>query len=243
MKFLSIMAVIAVAMLTVATPASARNHHYKIHGTFSFTHHKHARSHAHTKNHVGDATSLVASICDNDGHCRQEYSAQPERSTQRSTRTHSDARQTRIDPDGNPTTKHRATASRGICPGCVVVSTAANIDITVHAAYAAKFQAFIADLVAQGHHPRFITCFAYGHVPGSNHGIGAACDIDQTGWGKTSAFMYHSDGIISQAGLFSGCAFSRQDCGHVEAIRGTHNHPPNLYASLAKYQATRDYQP
>jgi hypothetical protein len=126
-----------------------------------------------------------------------------------------------------------------MCQGCVVVTTAAGIDITVHAAYAAKFQALIADLVAEGHRPKFITCFARGHVPGSNHGIGAACDIDQTGWGRTSSFMYHSDGLIKRDGLYSGCAFSHQDCGHVEALRGTYNKAPNLYASVAKYQASR----
>lgn len=117
----------------------------------------------------------------------------------------------------------------------VTVSTAAGIKITVHPAYAAKFQALIAELVAEGHKPRAIGCYALGHKAGSNHAIGAACDIDQTGWGRTSGFMYHAGGAIRANGLYDGCAFG--DCGHVEAMRGLFNHPPNLYAAVTKFKA------
>lgn len=116
----------------------------------------------------------------------------------------------------------------------VTVATAAGIKITVHPAFAAQFQAFIADLVSQGHKPRFITCYARGHVSGSNHHWGGACDVDQTGWNRTSAFMYHAGNTIRANGLYDGCSF--RDCGHVEAMRGTHNNPPNVYASVEKFK-------
>jgi hypothetical protein len=125
--------------------------------------------------------------------------------------------------------------------GLVTVNTAAGIKITVHPAFAHKFQTLIASLVAQGHKPRFITCYAKGHVSGSNHHWGGACDIDQTAWNRTSGFMYHAGNAIRSAGLYDGCSF--RDCGHVEAMRGTHNTPPNLYASMEKFKSTRDYQP
>jgi len=76
--------------------------------------------------------------------------------------------------------------------------------------------------------------FARGHVPRSNHYIGAACD-NQTGWNKAPAYMYHVGDLIRQAGLYDGCRFV--DCGHVEAVRGTHNRPPNLYAAIEKFKS------
>ena len=129
----------------------------------------------------------------------------------------------------------------------VTVQTAYGFNITVHPAYASKFQKFFALLKEHGYKvPANITkCWApYGtHVPGSNHYIGAACDI-QTGWNCGPAFVYHMDDIVKQAGLYSGCTF--RDCGHVEAVRGTHNRAPNLYAAMEKFkseQSTANYQP
>jgi hypothetical protein len=40
--------------------------------------------------------------------------------------------------------------------------------------------------------------------------------------------------IVKKAGLYNGCSF--HDCGHVEAILGTHNRAPNLYAAMEKNQ-------
>ena len=57
-------------------------------------------------------------------------------------------------------------------------------------------------------------------------------------------FVYHTDDIIKQAGLYSGCTF--RDCGHVEAVRGLHNRAPNLCAAMEKFkseQSTANYQP
>jgi len=127
---------------------------------------------------------------------------------------------------------HDANGNRA---GLVTVNTAADLKITVHPAFAAKFQAFISELVAQGHKPRFITCYARGHKPGSNHAWGGACDVDQTSWGRTSGFMYHAHATIRSAGLFDGCDFG--DCGHVEVMKGLHNHPPAFYAATAQFKA------
>ena len=131
--------------------------------------------------------------------------------------------------------------------GMVTVQTVYGFNITVHPAYASKFQRFFALLKAHGYHvPANITkCWAPRgtHVPGSNHYIGAACDI-QTGWNRGPQFVYHISNIIREAGLYDGCAF--RDCGHIEAVRGTHNRAPNLYASIAQFkteQATANYQP
>ena len=129
----------------------------------------------------------------------------------------------------------------------VKVQTAYGFNITVHPAYASKFQKFFALLKERGYKvPANITkCWApHGtHVAGSNHYIGAACDI-QTGWNRGPEFVYHMNDIVKQAGLYNGCTF--RDCGHVEAVRGTHNRAPNLYAAMEKFrseQSTANYQP
>ena len=129
----------------------------------------------------------------------------------------------------------------------VTVQTAYGFNITVHPAYASKFQKFFALLKERGYKvPANITkCWAPRgtHVPGSNHYIGAACDI-QTGWNRGPEFVYHMNDIVIKAGLFNGCSF--RDCGHVEAVRGTHNRAPNLYAAMEKFkseQSTANYQP
>jgi hypothetical protein len=129
----------------------------------------------------------------------------------------------------------------------VTVQTAYGFNITVHPAYASKFQKFFALLKDHGYKvPANITrCWAPPgtHVPGSNHYIGAACDI-QTGWNRGPGFVYHISEIVKQAGLYDGCSF--HDCGHIEAIRGTHNRAPNLYAALEKFkseQSTENFEP
>jgi hypothetical protein len=100
----------------------------------------------------------------------------------------------------------------------VTVQTAAGIPITVSSEIAGRMQALIADLVSAGYRPRHIGCYAgHGHIPGSRHHSGNACDFDQTGWNRTSGFMYHAGAIIARHGLRDGCTFrGRRDCGHVD---------------------------
>ena len=78
-----------------------------------------------------------------------------------------------------------------------------------------KFQSLIAAFEAAGYHPSHVGCFARGgHVRNSRHYAGAACDFDQSGWGRTARFMYHAHEIIVAHGLRDGCEF--RDCGHVD---------------------------
>jgi hypothetical protein len=106
-----------------------------------------------------------------------------------------------VDPNGSP---------------IVRVTTAAGIEISVAASFAPKMQAFIADLVASGYKPRRIHCHARsGHVHGSLHYRGEACDFDQTGWNKTARAMYRVRAIAARHGLRDGCSF--RDCGHIDS--------------------------
>jgi len=175
----------------------------------------------------------ISSPCD-DGRCTPlSVTARTSNEIPRSHGRISDRAPRRVDANGN-----RAL---------VTVRTAYGFNITVHPAYASKFQKFFALLKDRGYKvPAGITkCWAPRgtHVPGSNHYIGAACDI-QTGWNRGPRFVYQMSDIVKQAGLYDGCSF--HDCGHVEAVRGTHNRAPNLYAALEKFkseQSTENYQP
>ena len=149
----------------------------------------------------------VSPVCNNDGRCTSLALTAP---------TSSFAGRTRI----AARTPHRPIDANG--NGMLVtLQTVYGFNITVHPAYASKFLKFFALLKDQGYKvPANLTrCWAPRgtHVAGSNHYIGAACDI-QTGWNRGPAFVYHMDDIIRQAGLYSGCTFG--DCGHVEAVRG-----------------------
>jgi hypothetical protein len=172
----------------------------------------------------------VSPTCDNDGRCAiLKVTAVTSSTTRKSERKSHHP----VDANGN-----------GVM---VTVQTAYGFNITVHPAYASKFQKFFALLKERGYKvPANITkCWAPQgtHVAGSNHYIGAACDI-QTGWNRGPEFVYHISDIVKQAGLYDGCTF--RDCGHVEALRGTHNRAPNLYAAMEKFkseQSTANYQP
>jgi hypothetical protein len=180
----------------------------------------------------------VSPICDNDGRCTTLIVTAPtSRKASSSRGRHAGTSERKphhiVDANGKRT--------------LVTVQTAYGFKITVHPAYASKFLKFFALLKERGHKvPANITgCWAPRgtHVRGSNHYIGAACDI-QMGWNRGPAFIYHMDDIIKQAGLYSGCTF--RDCGHVEAVRGLHNRAPNLYAALEKFkseQSTANFQP
>jgi hypothetical protein len=181
----------------------------------------------------------VSPICDNNGHCTTLAApiATPMGETPR-------VREFKFETSRRRT--YRAVDANGNTT-MVTVKTAYGFTIIVHPAYAGKFQKFFALLKEHNYKvPASITrCWApHGtHIAGSNHYIGAACDI-QTGWNRGPAFVYHMKDLIRQAGLYDGCAF--HDCGHVEAVRGTHNRAPNLYAAMEKFkadQSTANYQP
>ena len=172
----------------------------------------------------------VLPSCDNDGRCMTLKASAPASSPVRTS---------------DPRARHVVDANGNSL--MVTVQTAYGFNITVHPAYAGKFQKFFALLKERGYNvPAGITkCWAPRgtHVAGSNHYIGAACDI-QTGWNRGPEFVYRMNDIVKQAGLYNGCLF--HDCGHVEAVRGTHNRAPNLYAAMEKFkseQSTANYQP
>ena len=99
--------------------------------------------------------------------------------------------------------------------GLVTVPTAAGIDITVSKNMAPKMQAFIEDLLEMGYKPKTIHCHArHGHVRGSRHYSGNACDFDQRGWGKTAKMMYHVSVLAKLHGLRDGGSF--RDWGHID---------------------------
>lgn len=186
---------------------------------------------------AGAPQNNVSPACDNDGRC----------TTLKVTAPTSIKRPNLHGQIGTSERKpHRAVDANGNRM-LVTVQTAYGFNITVHPAYASKFLKFFALLKEHGYKvPANITrCWAPRgtHVAGSNHYIGAACDI-QTGWNRGPAFVYHMDDIVKQAGLYNGCTF--RDCGHVEAVRGLHNQAPNLYAAMEKFkseQSTANYQP
>src|SRR4029434_2495190 len=97
----------------------------------------------------------------------------------------------------------------------MTVQTAYGFDITVHPAYASKFLKFFALLKDRGYKvPATITkCWAPRgtHVAGSNHYIGAACDIE-TGWNRGPEFVYNMGDIVKQAGRYNGSPLA--DCAH-----------------------------
>jgi len=186
---------------------------------------------------AAQSQSNMTTSCDNDGRCTTAAglakSVKASGSHQRRTPASENDAHHLVDANGN-----------GLM---VTVQTAYGFNITVHPAYASKFQKFFALLKERGYKvPAAITkCWTPRgtRVAGSNHYIGAACDI-QTGWNRGPEFVYHMNDIVERAGLYNGCVF--RDCGHVEAVRGTHNRPPNLYAAMEKFkieQSTANYQP
>ncbi len=102
--------------------------------------------------------------------------------------------------------------------GTVTIQTATN-PITVSSRIAGSMRDLIADLVAHGFRGS-VTCLASGHMPGSLHHIGEACDFAQLRRNVVApgaGIMYHASAIIAAHGLRDGCSF--RDCGHVDSGR------------------------
>lgn len=120
----------------------------------------------------------------------------------------------------------------------VTISTAGG-PVTVAPSAAEKFRGFIGDVVARGFRGR-INCFARGgHVRGSLHYSGQACDFAQHGWGKTVHPMYRVADLAAKWGLRDGCTF--RDCGHIDtgrALTAAHHHG-RRYARRHQHVASR----
>jgi hypothetical protein len=81
------------------------------------------------------------------------------------------------------------------------------------------------DLDERGNRIKDIGCYTRGgHMPGSKHYRGLACDFDQTKRNVTSAFMYHVTPLAKLVGLTDGATWPRltherytgPDAGHIE---------------------------
>ncbi len=117
----------------------------------------------------------------------------------------------------------------------VKIDTAAG-PITVAPAFGDKIKGFIADVVARGY-KGYVKCFATGgHVRGSRHYSGNACDFAQTGWNKTVSVMYHVADLAKKHGLRDGCSF--KDCGHIDdgGHVGGHRYASRHHTRHAKRQ-------
>ncbi len=171
--------------------------------------------------------------------CGDRYGASPGRATGgRPTRQTAPGRHL-----GSRDRAPRRLAQRAVTHGGLgTVSTAAGIDITVADDFAPAIQGFISDVVASGYHPHQIHCYATGgHVHGSLHYSGHACDFDQSGWGRTAKAMYHVAALAAKWGLRDGGEF--RDWGHID--NGPHLHRGSRAARLAAnppfYGATSTY--
>lgn len=101
-----------------------------------------------------------------------------------------------------------------ICAGCVVRHTAAGV-VAVSERSADRLVGAINALVEAGFRGDINCAAPYGtHVARSLHHTGDACDMAQTGWGRSSArIMYHASDILARFGVNDGCSFG--DCGHI----------------------------
>lgn len=106
--------------------------------------------------------------------------------------------------------------------------------IKVAAQYAERFVGFINALVESGYKPRAIGCYARsGHMRGSKHYWGGACDIDQKRRNVTAKMMYTVSALAAQYNLKDGCTWKRTpDCGHVE-VPG----PTSTFSAYSKRRA------
>ncbi len=129
-----------------------------------------------------------------------------------------------------------------VCGSCVVRDTLAGA-VAISAQNAERIVSTINALFNAGFRGH-VNCAARPgtHVVGSLHYSGNACDMAQTGWGRTPArIMYHAGSIIAAHGMRDGCSF--RDCGHIDMgyalarrsyhVRYAHHHHRLHYASGA----------
>lgn len=99
------------------------------------------------------------------------------------------------------------------------------------AALVAPFQALIRSLEALGYAVGHPGCLSGGHMPGSLHHVGAACDLfDQTARNITRLRQPPPAvqvALARQHGLRSGCEFRRPDCGHFEIAARRQRYGPS----------------
>lgn len=122
---------------------------------------------------------------------------------------------THLDPNGNS--------------AYALIHTATGKTARVIASARDKFQGFINALEAEGAKIRDVGCLSSGHMPGSKHHWGGACDFDQRARNRTAGYMYHVTALAHRFGLTDGCEWHYRDCGHIE-VPGTNSPRHNQYA-------------
>lgn len=112
--------------------------------------------------------------------------------------------------------RHHNRHAEGAAPaGIVTIETAAG-SVRVAGDMADQVVGIASELVEAGFDGE-IACYARsGHIRGSRHYSGHACDFAQRARNKTVALMYVAGEIIERWGLRDGCTFRRPDCGHAD---------------------------
>lgn len=106
-----------------------------------------------------------------------------------------------------------------------VIKTANGLTAKVAASAREKFQGFIDKVESLGNRISAIGCYVpRGHMPGSKHYRGLACDFAQVKRNVTKdKFMYSVADVAKDFGLTDGCTwgwtggrYDGPDCGHIE---------------------------
>ena len=110
----------------------------------------------------------------------------------------------------------RRHAQRSVAHGGLVpVHVQGHTSLVTASAHHA-FQGFLNDVSRLGK-IQSLGCYSSGgHMPGSKHHWGGACDINQVARSVTSGFMRHVTAIAHRHGLTDGCTWRHPDCGHIE---------------------------
>jgi hypothetical protein len=138
---------------------------------------------------------------------------------------------------------HYRTGHLYVCHGCVVRETKLG-KIAVNSKHADNFVGAINALYDAGYRGPLNCAAAGGHVAGSKHYSGDACDL-QYGHNRAPKIMYHARTILAKFGLYDGCNF--RDCGHIQYgvglnTRYASHHVKHRYAAARQqpqYQYTQ----
>lgn len=110
---------------------------------------------------------------------------------------------------------HRVVGAIGA--GLIRVKLESGQVIIVAAAYAERFVGFLNALYRREGRLPPIGCYApRGHMRGSLHHWGGACDVGQRARNVAWAPMYHVSSLAAEFGLTDGCGWRHPDCGHVD---------------------------
>ena len=109
--------------------------------------------------------------------------------------------------------RHESAHSIGVFPSLNVVSSASQ-----------QFRGLVEDLVQMGYNVGRPGCLSSGHMPGSKHHWGGACDLfNQVARNRTALRQPPPSvqiAVAARHGLVSGCQWRSPDCGHFEVAYG-----------------------